>query len=690
MTKLLQKNVKWNWDIECQSVFELLKKAFTEAPVLRHFRTELPIIVESDASDYAIASIISQYNPGTGEFHPIAFFARGLVAAELNYDVYDKEMLAIVESFKQWRAYLEGAKYKVEVFTDHNNLQWFTTTKNLTRRQARWSEFLSGFDFHINYRPGRLGTKPDALTRRGDVYPKKGGIVEANKGNQQILLNPEQLLASLILNDEADIAKIRKSTHDSYWKRMEEVANSDHPGPFKSENGLLLREGKIYVPKELRLRVLQTHHDHKLRGHPGIRKTQQVILGTYFWPGLHKDVKRYVLACQDCQRGKSSRLRKLGLLKPLPIGERPWSSISVDHIVELPMSGGHDAIMVVVCRLTKQAIFVPCHTTDNSDDLAKLFIRDVFSKHGLPVDIVSDRGTMFTSKLWTSLCDILSIRQNLSTAYHPQTDGQTERTNQTLEQYLRMFVNYDQDDWVEWLPLAEFVFNNTPSDATGLTPFFANKGYHPRLTLSLKDVPSHKAHLKAQELKQVHEYLKEGIQQSNRNYEKQANRSRREESTEWRVGTKVWLNTKNIRTKRPSKKLDYKKFGPFRIKEKISNHAYRLELPGILGKIHDVFHVDLLSEQPTEYFPNRKPAPQPPIEIEGEEEYEVKEILDCQRSRGRMLYLVRWEGYGPEFDTWEPIAHLPRAQEAVEEFHILHPIKTKLKDHEWERETQTQ
>lgn len=586
--------------------------------------------------------------------------------------------------------YLEGAKYKVEVFTDHNNLQWFTTTKNLTWRQARWSEFLSGFDFHINYRPGRLGMKPDALTRRADVYPKKGGIVEANKDNQKVLLNPEQLLASLILNDEADVAKIRNSAHDSYWEHMELVANSDHPGPYKSENGLLLRDGRIYVPKEHRLRVLQVHHDHKLRGHPGIRKTQQMILQTYFWPGIHRDVKRYVLSCHECQRGKALGLRKLGLLKPLPIGERPWSSISVDHIVEVPISNGYDAIMVVVCRLTKQAIFVPCHTTDKSEDLAKLFIRDVFSKHGLPVDIVSDRGTLFTSKLWTSLCQILGVKQNLSTAYHPQTDGQTERTNQTLEQYLQMFVNYDQDDWAEWLPLSEFVFNNTPSDATGVTPFFANKGYHPRLTLTLKDVPSHRAHLKALELKQVHEYLKEEIQKSNRNYEKQINKHRREESNGWNVGTKVWLNSKNLKTKRPSKKLDYKKFGPFSIKERISTHAYRLRLPESMGKVHNVFHIDLLSEQTPEYFPTRKPAPQPPIELEEGEEYEVKQILDCKRIRGRMLYLVRWEGYGPEDDTWEPIWHLPRAQEAVDDFHLLHPNKVRLKEYEWDREMQTQ
>jgi len=314
------------------------------------------------------------------------------------------------------------------VFSDHNNLQFFTTTKQLSRRQARWSEFLSGFDFNITYRPGRLGGKPDALTRRRDVYPKKEDQDLANKLNHRVLIKPEQLLSNFILNEEEFLEEIKAAPKDSYYQSQIETLTTGTPGPFTQEGDLLLRRGKVYVPdhKNLRLDTIRNHHDHKLFGHPGIRKTIQLISWSYFWPGLKKSVERYVRNCHICICSKSVRKKRFGLLKPLPIGERPWSSISVDHIVALPESNECDAIMVVVCRLTKQAIFVPCRTRDTAAILAKHFIKNVFRKHGLPTDIISDRGTMFTASFWQSLCKALDVHTNLSTVYHPQTDGQTE------------------------------------------------------------------------------------------------------------------------------------------------------------------------------------------------------------------------------------------------------------------------
>jgi hypothetical protein len=345
--------------------------------------------------------------------------------------------------------------------------------------------------------------------------------------------------------------------------------------------------------------------------------------------------------------------------------------------------------MVVVCRVSKQAIFVPCLTTDTAVELAKHFIKHVFSKHGLPEDIVSDRGTLFVSKFWRAVCKMLDVQQSFSTAYHPQTDGQTERTNQTLEQYLCTFVNYDQNDWEEWLPLAEFVYNNMPSDATGVSPFFANKGYHPRLTMSLKDVPSHAAHLKVAEMKKVNEYLKKELGKTNVGYAEQINHKRRPiPEDKFQIGELVWLDLRNVETKRPTKKLDYKHFGPFRITEKISTHAYRLDLPQTMKGIHNVFHINLLTPNPTEYYPQRKPPPAPPIEIENQEEnYEVEKILDSHRKRGKLFYLVKWKGYGPEHDTWEPIINMLNAKETVKKFHIQYPKKAGLEEGEWERET---
>src|SRR6185369_14196498 len=382
----------------------------------------LPIILECNTSDFTIAGILSQVDPGSSELRPVAFYTRTMSPAELNYDIYDKELLAMVEAFRQWRAYLEGARHTIQVYSDHNNLQYFTTTKQLNRRQARWSEFLAGFDYLINYRAGRLGAKPDASTRRPDVYPRKS-FEGASDSNKRILIPPQRLSAALILDEESLLTRIRKAPHDDYFNSKAGIARHSNGTQYTlaEDDQLLLRDGRIYVPdhKTLRLEILQAHHDHRLRGHPGVRKTTKLLMRTYYWPGVKKDVTRYVRTCHTCRRAKTPRHSPYGLLKPLPVAERPWSSISLDHITQLPESEGNNAIVVVVCRLTKQGIFIPCHTTDSAKDFAQLFLTHVFSKHGLPADITSDRGDLFISKFWNALCKALDIRLNLSTAYHP-------------------------------------------------------------------------------------------------------------------------------------------------------------------------------------------------------------------------------------------------------------------------------
>ncbi|KAG5720268.1 hypothetical protein E4T56_gene3342 [Termitomyces sp. T112] len=318
----------------------------------------------------------------------------------------------------------------------------------------------------------------------------------------------------------------------------------------------------------------------------------------------------------------------------------------MDHIVELPDSKGFDAILVVVCRLTKQALFIPCHTTDTAPDFAKLFLKHVFSKHGLPDDIVSDRGPLFVSHFWQSLCKALKIKTSLSTAYHPETDRQTERVNQTLEQYLCLYINYLQNNWRAELPLAEFTYNNTPHFATGVSPFYANKGYNPRLTLSLKDIPSHVAHEVAEDLQSLHQFLWDEIDTTNQAYSKHADACCKP-TPDWPPGTLVWLDQRNFKTQRPSIKLDHKRLGPFKVLRK---HA---PAP----------------------FPGQRPSRPPPVEVEDEYHYEVNEILDSQIVRGRLQYLVCWKGYGPEDDTWKPQKNLDRAPDKLRDFHRRNPAK---------------
>jgi RNase H-like domain found in reverse transcriptase/Reverse transcriptase (RNA-dependent DNA polymerase)/Integrase zinc binding domain/Integrase core domain/Chromo (CHRromatin Organisation MOdifier) domain len=691
LTRLTRKDTPFAWGDAQQAAFDEIKVAFTKAPILIHFDPENATVVESDASDYAIACIISQISPIDGDIHPIAFYSRGMTPAELNYEIYDKELLAIFEAFRQWRSYLEGATHVVLVLSDHKNLEYFATTKQLTRRQVRWSEYLSGFDYIIRYRAGRLGTKPDALTRRGDVYPKggDGAYALANPHNFQSMFKAGQLLRAIVLDTAALTISIRDglATDDVAQTHIRRLRSSvappeGDPWSLSRDGEYLLFKGKIYVPdhRDVRLDVLRSLHDHPLAGHPGITKTIHNIRRQFYWPRLVVFVTDYVNSCARCRAAKSVHHKPYGPLRFLPIGERPWDSISMDFIEGLPMSEGCDMILVVVDRLTKMALLIPTHREVDAEDVAKIFLRHVFSKHGTPSDIVSDRGKHFISRFWRSLCTMLGIKANLSTAYHPETDGQTERLNQILEAYLRIFINYIQDDWVSHLPLAEFAYNNTSHSATQVTPFFANKGLHPKLEISLESVPSEVAYQAASDMQELHDYLRDQIRITIGQYQA-ATANRRLPIPDYPIGERVWLDAKNIRTMRPSKKLDHRRLGPYEVIEKISSHAYRLGLPLGLRRIHNVFHTNLLEPEKRSAIPNRVVDPPPPVEIDDADEYEVARILDVRLDRRRrphnLRYLVEWKGYEDTADatSWEPVENVANATELIAEFHARYPDK---------------
>lgn len=351
----------------------------------------------------------------------------------------------------------------------------------------------------------------------------------------------------------------------------------------------------------------------------------------------------------------------------------------MDFIVDLPESKSFDSIFVVVDRLTKMAHFVPCNKTVTGEETAKLFMENVYKYHGLPNDIISDRGTQFTSKFWQSLFKILQVKINLSSAYHPQTDGQTERVNQVLEQYLRCSINYHQDNWVDLLPLAEFAYNNTFQESIHQTPFFANYAYHPRfdsLNLSLAKNPA--AQDLVTRLSEIHKEMKARLVEAQGRQKMNADKSRKQHPN-ISVGDKVWLLRRNLKTRRPSDKLDYRRLGPFLVTKQVNEVAYRLNLPTSM-KIHPVFHVSLLEPYKESTIPGRLQAPPPPTEIDGEEEFEVSEILDSRINRRKLEYLVHWQGYEVSERTWEPAANLDNAPEMIKEFHRRYPTKSSAKD----------
>jgi hypothetical protein len=673
LTRLTCKD-KLEWGPQAENAFQDLKTAFTTAPILVHPDFAKAFYLETDASDFALGAVLSQMDEDK-KLHPVAFYSRKFSAAEINYEIHDKELLAIVDSFQEWRHFLEGAAHPVTVYTDHKNLEYFMSARILNRRQARWNMSLSRFDFVITYRPGKQQGLSDALSRRSYLAPKAG---EAAFDQQcTTLLKPEhfRICAAAVSIDTDFLDQVRTATiKDSVALEIKKRADDDK---FKVEGDLLYFEERLYIPKgPTRLRVLQSRHDFPAAGHFGYNKTLELISRDFWWPQMWKEVKEFVLSCDICSRSKNPRHRPYGLLQPLPIPHRPWSSVSMDFITDLPPSNSFDSIFVVVDRLTKMAHFIPCKKTSSSEDTARFFLDNVYRYHGLPDDIVSDRGTQFVSKFWRSLFEILKVDIKLSSAFHPQTDGQTERVNQVLEQYLRCTINYQQDDWTEYLPFAEFAYNNTLHASTQQTPFFANYGYHPKLDLlnpGANNNPAAEGF--AKQLSELQATLRLQLQTAQESYKASADKFRNEAPT-FKIGDKVWLLRRNIKTKRPCDKLDYRRLGPFVIQKQINPVAYRLELPAAM-KVHPVFHVSLLESYRESAFPGRVQGPPPSIEIENHEEYEVEKVLDSRRRRGNLEYFVHWSGYDINERTWEAAENLANAPEKVQEFHQRYPHKPK-------------
>ena len=616
LSNLTKKEVSFNFDADCKMAFKELQHRLTTAPILAIYDPERQALLETDASDFAIGACLTQKDD-EGRIRTIAYYSRKMTGPELNYDIHDKELLAIVEAFREWRVYLEGTTTPVQVYTDHKNLLYWTTTKVLNRRQVRWSETLASCNFQIHHVRGTENGRADALSRRSD-YAKN---METN--------------STSLLKVDGNVLTYDKPRTEQLCALVQEPTETQ------------------------KLEIIRMHHDDPTAGHAGIDKTIELITRNYLWKGLRNNVKDYIAACDTCHKSKHTRHRPYGLLQPLKPPTIPWASVTMDFIGPLPLSAEpltgvrYDSILVLVDRLTKYCYFVPTLTTATAEDMAFIFMKTIVSRHGVPQELITDRDKLFTSQFWQSFTDLLGIHHKLSTSFHPQTDGQTERMNQTLEQYLRCYLNYEQDNWVKLLPLAQLAVNNRKT-STGISPFYANHGIHPDLQRNARGLKpiAEKARREITEITKLHQAISEDMEFINKKMAKFANR-KRVEGPPLQEGEMVYISTKNIKTKRPSKKLDHTRIGPYRILEKRSTTVCKLDLPKSM-RIHPVFHISLLEPAPK----NAQPGP---VEIEEETQiprYEVDKIMSDKLIQGQRHYLVHWKGYQHSEDTWEPEKHL--------------------------------
>jgi hypothetical protein len=659
-------SVMWDWDERCEEAFKALKGAITSAPVLVLPDLQKPFVVYTDASVVAIAGVLLQ-DQGKG-LQPLAFYSKKLTDREARYPVYELELYALVMGLREWRCFLEGSPDSV-IYTDHQSLQRLMGQPKLNGRQARWLEQIWGYQHVIKWKEG-VANLADPFTRRADYvreakaheldrrhglskdWPGLTGVPEGSTGELNVLQGHGFSLEDL-----------KPQLEDGYAQDPYYASQTKRPKMLKCIGGVWYHNRRVCVPNdaELRRKILVEAHDTPYSGHQGWHRTLEVVARHWWWPRMVATVRKFVRSCHSCQVNKPANQAKAGLLQPLPVPDRRWQSVSTDFITSLPKTAkGYDAVAVFVDRLSKRVHVAPCTTTITAPEFAELFADVVFKHHGVPDVLVSDRDPKFVSDFWKSLFSLLGTHLNISTAYHPQTDGQTERMNRQLEQVLRHFVNFHHDNWDKLLPLAEFALNSHTSSTTGYSPFYLDTGMVPSTPLSLlaqvdpEQVVPPSTTVLVDEWREALKTAQVAMRLAQDRYAAYADLRRTDVS--FHVGDRVYLSTENLpMPAHMSRKFKQRWMGPFKVTRVISPVAYELGLPQAM-KIHRVFHVSLLKKENRDELQPRPVTPEP-ILVDGEEEWEVDRILGYRwKKMGRkyhLQYRVRWTG-GDQYDSWEP------------------------------------
>lgn len=673
------------WTPACQRAFDDAKYALTHAPVLTMPDFTKPFEVVSDARG-------DQHAGGLGavlmqEGHPIAFESRKFVDAELRYTTTEQELLGVVHALKVWRCYLEGVKFKV--VTDHCPNTFFQTLPELNRRQARWAETLQMFEFDWEYRPGRINVA-DPLSRIPDGEETRSGSTQtvAALCRHVAAASPAAVGSAPAVASPPLLEHMRAGYKlDASFTNKEFVAkhklNQDKDGLWRKGQRLVVPD----IP-ELKEQLFLGAHAHVYSGHFGVQKTEEQLERLFWWPGLRPYVKAEIKKCDACQRNKSLNMPSAGKLKPLPIPGHQWHTVTLDFITDLPMSSkANDAVCVWVDKLTKMVHISPIKGEVKAEQLADIFLQDILRLHGLPKQFIHDRGSVFMSKFFTKVCTALGVEQLPSSAYHPQTDGQTERVNRVLEDTLRHYVNADHTNWESLLPMVEFAINNSKHASSLCTPFYLNYGRHPLTPLSamvpqkqeamLDDLGAPAVAKFVRKLQDSLQQAKTCLQAAQERMKKNADKKRGADP-DFKVGSEVLLSTKNIKLKHPgSRKLLPRWIGPFKVIKVVSSVAYKLELPDTMASVHPVFHSSVL--RPYVRSGAYQPPPPPELMEDGGLEFEAEALLDFRErqvgsSRKKVPeYLVKWLGYSHEHNTWEPVSNLTNCAELVQEYQVSHP-----------------
>ncbi|KAI3762604.1 hypothetical protein L1987_53041 [Smallanthus sonchifolius] len=538
----------------------------------------------------------------------IAYTSRQLKVHEVNYPTHDLEHTAVVFALKIWRHYLYAVKFTI--YSEHKSLKYFFEQRELNMRQRRWLELLKDYDCEIICHPGKANVVADALSRKDVPIPirvKACQLVVTSDVMREIEKAQDEALKEENIKKERMVGQQDKLEYNTL--------------------GVRTRFGWVWIPMggELRTKILDEAHKSRYSIHPGTNKMYQDLRKEYWWPGMKLDVTKYVSKCLTCSQVKAEHQKPYGKIQPLDIPEWKWEHITMDFITKLPRTAkGHDTIWVTVDRLTKSAYFLPFRETFSSERLAEVFINEVVARHGIPLTIVSARDTRFTSRFWKRFHEAMGTRLNISTAYHPQTDGQSERTIQTLEDMLRACIIDFGGSWDSHLPLAEFSYNNSHHTTIGMPPYEMLYGRRCRTPICWGEIGQ-------KELGSL-----EVVRETSERFDQIKARMKAAEDRQ--------------------KSYADKRRKPIEIMARVGEVAYRLELPDELSGIHPSFYVSHLRKCLADESAH---VPLMDIEVDNSLNYieEPLAILDRKekRLRNRVIQLVKvqWKHRKGSEATWE-------------------------------------
>jgi hypothetical protein len=573
LTALLKKDA-FCWSPTAQTAFDSLKKAMTEAPTLQLPDFTKPFTLETDASGTAMGAVLMQ------DSHPIAFFSQPFCPRLQRSSTYIRELHVITTAVKKWRQYLLGHPFTI--FTDHQSLKELLSQVIQTPEQHIYLAKLMGYDYTIQFKSGKSNVVADALSRRADT--PSGTIFSLTMPNFVFLDQLKQALATS--------TPFKDLLHDIT------AAPSSFPD-HTIQNDLILYKGRIWIDRNLPFcsTLLEEFHSSPIAGHMGVSKTLARLQANFWWENMKTDVQTFVAQCSICQQVKYDTKKPSGLLQPLPIPNAIWEDLSLDFVTGLPSSHGFTVILVVIDRLSKGVHLAALPTSFTAHKVATVFLDIVCKLHGFPRSLVSDRDRVFISNFWRELFTLSGTKLRMSTAYHPETDGQTESYNRVLEHYLRSFVHHQPNLWSQLLPLAEWSYNTSLHSATGLTPFQITYGREPP---SIPHYITHSSSIEAVDSilsnrQQLITKLRSTLLKAQARMKHFADRKRR--PITFNVDDYVYVRLRPYRqqsaSNSPYSKLSKRFYGPFKVLERIGQVAYRLDLPPS-SKIHPVFHCSKL------------------------------------------------------------------------------------------------